>query len=333
MKDGGMKLIVLGLLALAGCEPGGGFLVQPVPAEQRLKETTVQEAPAFTAAKIAVIDVDGLIHNAREEGMFSHRENPVAVFVEKIDKAQGDADVKAIVLRINSPGGGVTASDIMYRRLETLRENRPMPVVAIIEDVGASGAYYLANGADAILAHPTSLTGSIGVIVQTISFAGSMKMLGIDAKALTSGPRKEMGSPLKPLDKEDQAILQTVVDQFCARFVAVVVAGRQRAGRADLTEAKVKALADGRIYTAEQAKGNGLVDGIGYLADAIAMAKDKAKIKQAKVVMYHRPLGHRANVYSIDPMGPAGRSSVNITLPDPMEAAAPRFMYLWTGQR
>ncbi|MEI7836432.1 MAG: hypothetical protein WCK05_08465, partial [Planctomycetota bacterium] len=99
MKDCGMKLIVLGLLALAGCEPGGGFLVQPVPAEQRLKETTVQEAPAFTAAKIAVIDVDGLIHNAREEGMFSHRENPVAVFVEKIDKAQADADVKAIVLR------------------------------------------------------------------------------------------------------------------------------------------------------------------------------------------------------------------------------------------
>ncbi|MCY2928476.1 MAG: signal peptide peptidase SppA [Planctomycetota bacterium] len=333
MKRHAIRLAVGLLLALTGCEPGGGFLVRPVPAEQKLQETTVQSAGLFTAAKIAVIDVDGLIHNARDEGMFSHRENPVAAFVEKVDKAQADPDVKAIVLRINSPGGGVTASDIMYRRLEALRQKRPMPVVAIIEDVGASGAYYLANGADTILAHPTSLTGSIGVIVQTISFSGSMKMLGIDAKALTSGPRKEMGSPLKPLDKEDQAILQTVVDQFYARFVAVVVAGRQRAGKSELTEPKVKALADGRIYTAEQAKANGLIDAIGYLNDAVDLAKEKAKVKQARVVMYHRPLGYRANVYSLEPMSPAGRSGVSISLPDPTESAAPRFLYLWTGGR
>lgn len=333
MKRSGLSMIASVLLALAGCEPGGGFLVQPVPAEQKLRETTVQEAGLLTAAKIAVIDVDGLIHNARDEGMFSHRENPVAAFVEKLDKAQADADVKAIVLRINSPGGGVTASDIMYRRVEALRQKRPMPIVAIIEDVGASGGYYLASSADVILAHPTSLTGSIGVIVQTISFSGSMKMLGIDAKALTSGPRKDMGSPLKPLDKEDQAILQGVVDQFYARFVSVVASGRQRAGKAELTEAKVKILADGRIYTAEQAKANGLVDAIGYLSDAVDLAKQKAQIKQARVVMYHRPLGYRANVYSIDPMGPAGRTGVSISLPDPTEAAAPRFLYLWTGQR
>jgi protease-4 len=314
--------------------PEGGYLVQPVPADKNLKETVVQQDPGlFVGEKVAVIDVDGLLHNSRSEGFLAGRQNPVSLFVEKIDKAEGDEAVKAIVLRINSPGGGVTAADIMYQRLQAFREKKRVPVVAIIEDVGASGGYYLACGADAILAHPTSVTGSIGVIVQTVSFAGSMKMLGIEAKALTSGPRKDMASPLKPLDKEDLAILQQVVDQFYERFVSVVATGRQRAGKADVTVEKVRALADGRIYTADQAKANGLIDGIGYLSDAVAMAKEKAKVKRARTVMYHRPLGHRTNVYSMEMAEPAARSTVNISVPDPLEAAVPRFLYLWTGQR
>ena len=264
--------------------------------------------------------------NHRSEGLFGGGENPVSLFVEKLDKAQDDPNVKAVILRINSPGGGVTATDIMYRRLAEFKKARRVPVIAMIEDVGASGGYYLACGADNILAEPTSVTGSIGVIVQTFSIAGTMEKLGITTKAITSGPMKDMASPFKPLDAADQKVLGELVTEFYGRFVEVVTDGRLK-----LPTEKVKALADGRIYTGMQAKANGLVDELGDLKDAIALAKKRCGTKAARVVMYGRPWGQPSNIYSGLPAGGMQINLLNVSAPDAMTWFQPQFLYLWTG--
>ena len=323
------RAAVLAMLMMVGggCTPGGGFLIRAVPSKQDLTETVVASDPGLLVRdKIALVDVDGLIMNRRGEGLLRPKENPVSLFVEKFDKAQRDRAVRAVILRINSPGGGVTASDILYQRLLRFRQQRNVPVVAVIEDVGASGGYYVACGADVIMAHPTSLTGSIGVIVQTLSLAGTMDKLGITARAITSAKFKDMSSPLKPLDPADQEILKEIVDAFHERFVAVVSVGREK-----LTTEEVRRLADGRIYTGQQALAGGLVDRLGTMQDAIALAKELAGIKRAKVVMYHRPLGYRGTVYSDAGGGVPQMNLLNVTVADLAFLTRPQFLYLWTG--
>ncbi len=321
--------MVLAGLALVGCGQRSAWIIRPVSPDGKLTESVVsRDRGLFVTAKIVIVDVDGLLLNSRQQGIFSAGENSVSLFVEKMDKAQRDPNVKALILRINSPGGGVTASDIMHDRLLRFRKARSdVKVFAMIEDVGASGAYYLACGADRILAHPTSIVGSIGVIVQTVSFAGTMAKLGITAQAITSGKHKDLASPLKPLDKEDQAILQEIVDRYYKRFLKVVGAGRKA-----LPAAKVKALADGRVFAGEQAKELGLVDELMHMTEAIALAKRECGADRVKVVMYDRPWGYRANVYAAMPAAPQ-INLINISVGDFLDMTRPRFMYLWTGRR
>ncbi len=329
------KLLTLVLASLAsgmavGCSPGGGVLIRLVSSPQRLSETVVSaDRGWFVSDKVAVIDVDGVILNDRRNGLWGVRgENPVSLFIEKLDCARADRSVKAVVLRINSPGGGVTASDMMYRRLLRFGRQRPdVPVIAIFEDVGASGAYYLACGAREIFAHPTSVTGSIGVIAQTVSFADTMDMLGIEADAITSGKHKDMGSPLKPLDPDDRRILQGIVDDFYQGFLGVVAAGRPKLGAE-----KIKKLADGRVYTGKQALELGLVDRVGQVDDAVARAKELAGVEKAKVVMYYRAPGYRANIHGeAVPVMPQ-LNLVNVNLPTLATGVGPRFLYLWAPQ-
>jgi len=321
--------VILSACGLLGCGPNVGWVVRPLPLEQTLTETTLKTDPGlFVPDKILLLDVDGLLFNRAKEGLLSTGENPVGIWVEKLDKAQADANIKAVVVRINSPGGGVTASDVMYQRLREFRRQRNVPVIAVIEDVGASGGYYLACAADTILAHPTSVTGSIGTMVQTVSFAGTMSLLRIEAKAVTSGRRKDMASPLKPLDKEDLAILQKMVDEYHQRLLDVVGASREA-----LIAEQVAALADGRVFTGAQAKDNGLVDETGTVWEAVALAKRRSGSRRVRVVMYHRPLGYRANVYSAAPNAPASPqiNFIHLSAPRLLSSLQPQFWYLWTG--
>ncbi len=175
------------------------------------------------------------------------------------------------------------------------------------------------------MADKTSLVGSIGVIVETLSFYGTMQKIGVDACAITSGPYKDMGSPLKPLSEKDRVVLQGIVNGYYARFLAVVDDGRPK-----LQADRVRELADGRVYTAQQALDNGLVDCLGTMDDAIQLAKQCAGMTRAKVVMYHRPLGYRGSVYA----GPAAPqiNLLNISNADLSYLCRPQFMYLWTGR-
>ncbi len=316
-----------GAAVLAGCGPAGGILIKPVPGDQRLKETVVQADPGWYSEKVALVDVDGVLLNRRAGLFFGPAENPVSLLVEKLEKAERDRCVKAVVLRINSPGGTVQASEVIHEAVQRFRKDSAKPVIACITDVGASGAYYVACGADRIVCQPSSITGSIGVVVQTISLTGTMKLLGISAEAITSGDMKTMGSPLKTLTDKERKVFQAMVDEFYDRFVEVVAAGRR-----GLTKDRVRALADGRVYTGRQAMKLGLVDRLGTLKDAVAEAKKAAGLKRAKVVMYHRPMGYRANVYSAlaAPMPALQINLLNLQAGELLFLRRPVFLYLWS---
>lgn len=285
-----MRGSILAFLALAGC-----ISVDVDIGDKRgdYKEKVIEGDPEADA-KIALIDVQGVLSSDQEDSLFSTKESQVVALVEKLRLAEHDPDVKAVLVRIDSPGGDVTTSDIMYNELVAFRQRKKVPVVAAFMGVAASGGYYLASGCDAIVAHPTSITGSIGVISMHVSLAGLLEKIGVKVEAIKSGPNKDMASPFRNLGDDDKKLLQSLIDQFYGRFVSVVTEGRK--GR--LTEAQVRKLADGRVYTAQQALEAKLVDRIGYLIDAYAEAKSRANLTKAKVVMYSRRPSRLDNEYS-----------------------------------
>ncbi len=310
---------------VVGCGPTA-YKIEPVLVDRTLDETVVIDEGGWAPAKIAIIDIEGIILDAHKPTLFGEGENPVSVFVEKLDKAAKDRSVRAIVLRINSPGGGVTASDLMYQELLAFKKRTEgkRPVVAVLMDVAASGGYYVACGADEIVANPTTVTGSIGVIMQLFSFSGTMDKIGAEATAIKSGPMKDAGSPFKKLKPEEREVFQGLVNQYFDRFVKVVAAGRP-----DLTEARVRKVADGRVYSAQQALDLGLVDKIGTLRDAVALVKQKIGAERVRVVIYHRPLGWRPNIYAETPAAAPQVNMINIQIPESFAIPQAQFMYLW----
>jgi protease-4 len=277
-------------------------------------------------AKIVLVDVEGLITNRHKLSLFEEGENPVSLFLEKLDRAAKDRSAKALVLRINSPGGGVTASDLMYQELLTFKKRTEgkRPVVAVLMDVAASGGYYVACGADRIIANPTTVTGSIGVIMQLFSFSGTMGKIGAESTAIKSGPMKDAGSPFKKLSPQEREIFQGLVDQYYDRFVQVVATGRP-----NISEAEVRKAADGRVYSAQQALELGLVDQIGTLREGLAEVKKKIGAERVRVVIYHRPLGWRPNIYAESPPAAPQINMVNIQIPEGLTLPQAQFMYLW----
>jgi protease-4 len=287
------RILSLCCVALAGC------IDVNVDIGDRRSDYTekVVDGSADAKGKIVLLDVEGVLTSEHSESIFGSKESQVVALVDKLKLAEADPDVKAVLVRIDSPGGDVTTSDILYHELAAFKSRKKVPVVAAFMGVAASGGYYLASAADAIVAHPTSITGSIGVISIQVSLAGLLEKIGVKVDALKSGVYKDMGSPFRAMTDDDRKLLQALIDQFYARFVSVVVEGRK--GR--LTEAQVKALADGRVYTAEQALDAKLVDRVGYLTDAIAEVKSRAGLDQAKLVIYSRRPGRIDNVYSGTP--------------------------------
>ncbi len=322
---------VIGSIILIGCAPSA-YKITPIPLSEKLEETQVASDPGILLPKIALVDVEGVIMNAKESGLMASGENPMALAVEKLQKAAADPQVKAVVVRINSPGGGVTASDIIYREVLKIREGDKdrkipgKPVIAAMLDMGASGGYYIACGADEIMAQPTTVTGSIGVVMLTFNAKGLLDKVGITTDAIKSGPKKDMGSPFKPMDSEERKIFQDLINEFYGGFVRVVACSRTK-----LTEARIRQLADGRVYSGCQALKLGLVDRIGGLDDALMRAKEVAKIKSAKVVMYHRPAGYRGSIYSAYEPLPTQKQQgnfINIQVPEVLQKQG-MFMYLW----
>ncbi|MCP9438324.1 MAG: signal peptide peptidase SppA [Nitrospira sp.] len=319
MRNRFVATVLMGLsiaLPLSGCS----FNFTLFPGQGPLKETTVSGSGS---AKVLLIDISGLISSQEKEGLLP-APSPVARVKEQLTKAAQDDNVKAVVLRINTPGGTVTASDIIYHEIKSFKTSKKVPIVASIMDLGTSGGYYVASAADAVLAHPSSVTGSIGVIMLTINARGLMEKVGLEATAVTSGPRKDMGSPFRVMTPEERTIFQGLIDSFYQRFLSVV-----QEGRPHLPMDRIKQLADGRVYAGDQAKAAGLVDEIGYLEDAIELAKKKANLTEARVITYQRPGEYVNNVYS-RLLAPGPLAAVgDLDLLTFLRGGAPQFMYLW----
>jgi protease IV len=238
--------------------------------------------------KIAVIDLTGVISYEGDDP--SNAEGMVGDIKDQLDQAVADKHVKAIVVRIDSPGGEVVASDAIYRALADVRDdtNHVVRVIAFIETVGASGAYYAAMGTDYIVANELSITGSIGVIMQTFNFRQLMDKIGVQAYTFKSGAMKDILNPTREPTEAEKKLVQDLIMEVYNKFVGIVSEERD----IDLDKLK-NGLADGRIYSGLQAKQAGLIDEVGYFEDAIDAAKELAKIKDAKVVQYAKPFSLR----------------------------------------
>jgi protease-4 len=189
--------------------------------------------------------------------------------------------IKAVVVRIDSPGGAVAPTQEIFEEIRKVKAKKP--VIASMGGMATSGGYYIASACDKIVANPGTLTGSIGVILQLANVEELMKKVGIKGINVKSGPNKDIGSPFQELSAEGRAILQAVVDSVHSQFVSAVARGR------DMDEAVVRKLSDGRIYSGAQAKALGLVDDFGTIEDAIDLAAKQAGIEAEPAVYYSRP--------------------------------------------
>jgi protease-4 len=311
MKKLLIVVLVLSLLSfLAGCT------LLKVSITEEIQPLTEQVISGEGTDKVLLLDISGFITSQESGSFLGGKKGPglLARVREELDRAKKDKNVKALVLRINSPGGGVTASDMLYHEIKKYKQETGVKVLAHFMDMGTSGAYYTALAADRITAQPTSVTGSIGVIMFRIDATGLMQKIGVQTFEIASGEKKGMGSPFRTLSPEERGIFQSMVDSLHGRFVNTVIEGRS------LPPDTVRKLADGRIYTSQEAKTAGLIDGIGYLDDAIDQVKKLAGLDQARVVSYIRPGEYRANLYSVN--------LISIDMGEMIQPGV-SFMYLW----
>ena len=290
------------------------------PTAGNVKPVVVQAG----ASRIAVLDVDGLILNTPFVGPLSVGENPVALFREKLEAVACDPCVKAVVLRVNSPGGGVAACISMRHDLERFKERTKLPVVACLMDTAAGGAYYLASAADQVVAGPATVTGGIGVLLNLFNLQDLMAQFNIIPQSIKAGDLTDIGTSARRLTDDEKKLLQTMADEFHGQLIAGVKQSRPMA-----TEATTF---DGRIFTGTQAKAKGLVDQVGDLDEAIQLAAGMGcpglNVRPG-VVMYRRNNDPARSVYAITPNVPLQGSGLLPNLPGLDRSKMPTFLSVW----
>jgi protease-4 len=237
-----------------------------------------------SGSKVALIHVNGVIDSSSSDGIFSSENAGSEKLVDQLEKARKDNDVKAVVLRINSPGGSAAASEEIYNEILRVKERKP--VYASMGDVAASGGYYIAAACNRIYANAATATGSIGVIMEAPNLSELFKKLGVDMQVVKSGKYKDMGNPARPMTPEEKQLIQGMIDNTYIQFVTAVSNGRK------MPMNKVKSLATGQVYTGQQAKNLGLVDDIGGLRETILAAGKAGGISgEPKVAKYGKQGG------------------------------------------
>lgn len=284
--------LLLVLLALTGCLPSR-IAIDLDPGDGRIESTRVfsDEGGGWWSGlpKVALIDIEGVISSVPEPGLVVSATNPLDRAVARLREAEKDRSVRAVVLRINSPGGTVGATETLYEEILGFRERSGKPVVISMADVAASGGYYISLAGDRIIAQPSTVTGSIGVIFQTFNISEGLSMIGIRGRAVTSDRNKAIASPFEPAQEEHYTILQSIVDDFYSAFRDRVIEHRPGLDQANLPTAT-----DGRVFTGSQALAIGLVDELGTVYDAFEAAKSLAGLDAAQLVKYHAE-GARVN--------------------------------------
>ncbi len=276
---------------------------------------------------VGVVSIRGPIFSAQSGKPWEHGSERWAQRIEQLARTKG---VKAIVLDINSPGGSVGSVQEIYSRIQRVKKETHIPFVAMFGDVAASGGYYLATACDKIVAHPGTLTGSIGVIFELSDMEGLFNKIGYKMDPIKSGPHKDIGSPGRPMTPEERKIMQALIDDAYGQFVQAVADGRH------MPMDKVKQLADGRVYSGDQALADGLVDQLGDSRDALLLAAKLGGIslppgKMPRVKRDGEGLGDMIELLQSRARVSLGVGPVTIPLPAALDGAGHGMLYLWPG--
>ena len=276
--------------------------------------------------KIAVIPITGFISNLPQTAFMHTKSSVVQELKAQLSLAERDKYVRAIILKINSPGGSATASDIIYNELIHFKKRSGKKVIAIMMDVAASGGYYVALPADIIIAHPTTITGSVGVVMFNLQLKELMNKIGVDMQVSKSGDNKDMGSPFRKPSQHEKKLLQDMTRQLGDQFLSLVKKHRNPDTK------QFKQIASARIFSSKDAKDMNLVDQVGYISDAIAAAKNIAKLPHnSRVIMYRRVYYPNDNLYNniSTHISQKGLSLINVELPGNLAHLDDGFYYLW----
>ncbi|MBT2638469.1 signal peptide peptidase SppA [Bacillus sp. ISL-39] len=290
--------------------------------EEMFAEEIIEEGDMLS--KIAVLSINGVIQDTGdaesffESPLYNHR-----AFMEQLDYVKEADDVKAIILQVNSPGGGVVESAQIHDKIKEIQKETKKPVYVSMGSMAASGGYYVSAPADKIFASPETLTGSLGVIMQGVNYAGLAEKYGVEFTTIKSGPYKDIMSPSRPMTEEEREILQSMIDNSYEGFVKVISEGR------DMSVARVKEIADGRIYDGRQAKQLNLIDGFGYLEDVIESVRKDKKLGDATVVKYTESMGF-GSFFSMGAQKIMGKDAEMAGLMKILsQPNSPRLMYLY----
>jgi len=294
------------------------------PAVSGFQEVLVDGEPE-AEKKIAAIPIKGLIMESMGTGP-----GTVSQVKKTLRAIKDDESVAGILLVMDTPGGGVTASDRIYHDLEEFKKEHNLPVHSLFLDVSASGGYYIAMASDHITAHPTTVTGSIGVISKFFNFSEAMDKVGVSVnvvKSLNSKGEvsfKDIGSPYRPMRPEERKLLQGLITEMWDRFTEVVAAGRE----GKVSPEKVRELADGRVFTGEQALALKLVDAVGYSEDAYTTIREAAGAPDAKIVEFRREPGLAELLgFNVEQMASGVPGEISRKLLSEQSG----FFYLWTA--
>lgn len=276
------------VLLLGGCafvSVDLSSLAQVPPLEERVIREGSKE-------KILVVEILGMIRTTGSRDTFVHRQGTLERLDNVLEKAGRDDRIRGVILKIDSPGGGYTASDLVYRKIREFRESSEVPVVGCIVGQGTSGAYMAALAADYIVALPSAVVGNVGVLLPSISLEGLMEKVGVDNQTITSGELKDAGTPLRDMTDAERRLLTGIVMELHASFMARVEEARP------VTEEDIAVFRDGRILTAATAKTLHLVDEVGYYEDALEKVESLAGVENPTVIVYRRKGENRGGFYS-----------------------------------
>ena len=311
-------ILVLAVFS-AGCAPK----IKLFPdATEPLREFVISGS---AKEKVLVIPIQGVISDKPRGGIFK-RPSMVQTVVFQLRLAEKDQLVRAVLLKVNTPGGSATASDIIYHEIMNYKKRSGAKVVAAMMDLATSGGYYISLPADSIFAHPTTITGSVGVIFLMPKIDGLMSKIGVEVDIHKSGRNKDMASPFRQATEEERRLLQDLTDTLGDRFADLVKTHRK------LNPEKMDQVTTARVYIAKDAQAAGLVDEVGYLSDALSRAKKLAGLSEdARVVVYRRTEYANDNIYNTVTTQSVNLdiSLVNLGLPKALSSLDTGFYYLW----
>ncbi|NIM90891.1 MAG: signal peptide peptidase SppA [Candidatus Aminicenantes bacterium] len=315
--------LILILALLSGCSP---HIHIDFLGKERIEEVELVKSKA--KEKILLVDIEGIISSMVSPGFFAREGDLLSQVYYRLEKASKDETVKGVILRLDTPGGEVTASDILYNEILKFKEKTGLPVVGLMMGVAASGGYYVASACDFIIAHPSTLTGSIGVISVFPSLQELLSKVGIKVNVIKSGQMKDSGGFWRDVTEEEKKVFQTIIDDYFQKFVEVVYQNRKES----LTREELARIADGRVYTGTQALELKLIDELGYFDQALKKTLSLAALREAKVIAYTYYPQLKTNIYAQGLKEPSLSKNTSIDYENLLQVLKSGFYYLWLPQ-